>query len=369
MDRPWDEALPQFIPKVTAALNELEYVKTMALMGAWLQDTHSGVPVGSTVFRNWLAGEQPPVQVRFIEDKPVVTRLLENDPNGPALGDEILEVDGLPVDQRFARVARYGSFSTPWSRDRVLAVWIMAGASGTRASLKVRRDGRELTITTLPRDPKYRAAQQPARAGEVVRVLEGNIGYIDLDRLEAADVDGAFERLKNAAGVIFDMRGYPRYPADLRVLAKLGWNGPRESDLSRGQTPAIMSGYVAGYVFLGTGLPSPRSAPTYAGPTVVLIDERAQSEAEETSIWLKAANNSVFIGSRTTGANGGVMTVPMPGGVSMRFTANEVRLPDGGQLQRVGLKPDIEVHPTIAGIKTGRDEILERAVRYLFTGR
>jgi len=31
----------------------------------------------------------------------------------------------------------------------------------------------------------------------------------------------------------------------------------------------------------------------------------------------------------------------------------------------VGLKPDVEVLPTIAGIRAGRDEVLEKALAYL----
>ena len=38
-------------------------------------------------------------------------------------------------------------------------------------------------------------------------------------------------------------------------------------------------------------------------------------------------------------------------------------------VKRVGLKPDIEVNPTIAGVRDGRDEVLERAVAYLESGR
>jgi C-terminal processing protease CtpA/Prc len=39
--------------------------------------------------------------------------------------------------------------------------------------------------------------------------------------------------------------------------------------------------------------------------------------------------------------------------------------PDGRPLQRVGLIPDIEVKPTLAGIRAGRDEVLERAIAYV----
>jgi C-terminal processing protease CtpA/Prc len=47
------------------------------------------------------------------------------------------------------------------------------------------------------------------------------------------------------------------------------------------------------------------------------------------------------------------------------FTGQSVRHPDGRQLQRVGLIPDLAVLPTIPGIQAGRDEVLEAAITYL----
>jgi C-terminal processing protease CtpA/Prc len=39
--------------------------------------------------------------------------------------------------------------------------------------------------------------------------------------------------------------------------------------------------------------------------------------------------------------------------------------PDKKPTQRVGIVPDIEVRPTIAGIRAGRDEVLERGLRVI----
>ena len=47
------------------------------------------------------------------------------------------------------------------------------------------------------------------------------------------------------------------------------------------------------------------------------------------------------------------------------ITGHDVRFPDDSQLQRRGIQPDIRVSPTIAGIRAGRDEVLERALRFL----
>jgi hypothetical protein len=39
--------------------------------------------------------------------------------------------------------------------------------------------------------------------------------------------------------------------------------------------------------------------------------------------------------------------------------------PDRRPTQRVGIVPDVEVRPTLAGIRAGRDEVLEAALRQI----
>jgi C-terminal processing protease CtpA/Prc len=103
----------------------------------------------------------------------------------------------------------------------------------------------------------------------------------------------------------------------------------------------------------------------YLRPTVMLIDERTLSQAEHTGLFLEAANGTKFVGSPTAGANGDVTTVLLPGRARMTFSGHAVRHADGRQLQRLGLEPDVPVRQTIAGVRAGRDEVLEAALRYL----
>jgi C-terminal processing protease CtpA/Prc len=60
-----------------------------------------------------------------------------------------------------------------------------------------------------------------------------------------------------------------------------------------------------------------------------------------------------------------VTTLVVPGGLALNFSGQGVEAMDGTQLQRVGLKPDVLVRPTIAGIRAGRDEVLERALAWV----
>jgi C-terminal processing protease CtpA/Prc len=107
-----------------------------------------------------------------------------------------------------------------------------------------------------------------------------------------------------------------------------------------------------------------REGERYRGKVVVLIDERAISQSEHSCMFYEVAADAKFIGSPTAGANGDVTVLRVPG-ATMTFTGHDVRHADGRQLQRVGIQPDLEVRPTPAGIKAGRDEVLEAAVAYL----
>jgi len=47
------------------------------------------------------------------------------------------------------------------------------------------------------------------------------------------------------------------------------------------------------------------------------------------------------------------------------FSGEEILYADGSRIQRRGVQPQIRVEPTIKGLREGRDEVLEAAVKYL----
>ncbi|MBV9613105.1 MAG: hypothetical protein JO091_11570, partial [Acidobacteriaceae bacterium] len=103
----------------------------------------------------------------------------------------------------------------------------------------------------------------------------------------------------------------------------------------------------------------------YKGKTVMLIDERTEGEAEHAGLLFEAANKTEFIGTPSAGADGDVASFVVPGGITISFSGQDVRHATGGKLQRLGLQPAVNVAPTIAGLRKGRDEVLEKAVEYV----
>jgi C-terminal processing protease CtpA/Prc len=47
------------------------------------------------------------------------------------------------------------------------------------------------------------------------------------------------------------------------------------------------------------------------------------------------------------------------------MTGIGVYYPDGRETQRIGIVPDIEIKPTIEGLKLKRDEVLEKAIEVI----
>jgi C-terminal processing protease CtpA/Prc len=105
------------------------------------------------------------------------------------------------------------------------------------------------------------------------------------------------------------------------------------------------------------------AAPRYAKPVVVVIDSRAISQSEHTGLYLAASAHARFVGEPTVGANGDVTSFFVPGGVQLGFTGQAVMHPEGAQLQRVGLIPDVRVSPTLRGVRAGEDELLAAGLR------
>lgn len=76
---------------------------------------------------------------------------------------------------------------------------------------------------------------------------------------------------------------------------------------------------------------------------------------------------ATIIGEPTGGANGGIDWITVPGGFTFNFTSSRITRYDGSRFQLEGVRPDIEVWPTVEGLRAGRDEQLEAALQWFDT--
>lgn len=371
MGEDWTKVLRQFIPRMEASKDALDYNLTVVEMVTHIHDSHGGA--SSPVLKRYFGDGSLPVRVRTIEGLPVITGYTDVEAArgaGLEIGDVILKVDGEDASTLIAERLKYTAHSTPqsgmfYATERSL----VRGPKDSTATLTVRDLHNQVREVKVARKAEYMPKSQGDRTGDILRVLPGNIGYVDLDRLPASQIDEMFEKFKDCPAIIFDDRGYPQGTAwqiaprltdktDV-VAAMFKRRDPMSPDLPNGE---ISSSQDVG-TFLQR-LPHTNKS-RYHGKTVMLVDERTISQAEHTGLFLEAANGTKFIGSPTQGANGDVTNLSVPGGIYVRFSGQGVWHADGRQLQRLGLQPTVEVRPTLSGIRAGKDEVLEVAIEYL----
>jgi len=369
-----DQDLEAMLPRFAAARDSLEYAQMVSRMVMYLRDSHGSVV--SPALAKWRGVAPAPVQVRLVEGRPVITGFAVDSivhAAGVRLGDVVVRVDGEPAMQRFRTRLEIMPGSNDAARARNVCGSLLNGPDSSVAELMVVGADRRPRTVRLPRSLAYRDSLLDLRKGAILRVLPGNIGYADLDRLSPSMVDSMFRLFRDTRGIVFDMRGYPQGTA-WAIAPHL--TRVRQVVAARFRTPvAVQPAGSIGDMLSTTAfelfdqmLPPP-VAPWYGRPTVMLINEYTQSQAEHTGLFFEAANGTRFVGSQTAGANGDVTNFYVPGGILIWFSGHEVRHSDGRQLQRVGLKPDLVVRPTIAAIRAGRDEMLERGMQYLLTLR
>ncbi len=362
-DRSWDDALPTFMPKFASAKTALDYAIAAAEACTWMDDSHAGV--FSQAFNEFKGDHYPQLRVRRIEDRFVVT---EMDPSvrdaGLRVGDVIEAVDGLAADDVAARMRSYIAYSTEQSFYRSASNFLLAG-DPSPVEVAIKRRGKTHTIK-VERSATW---WEPSSGELAFSVIPEGYGYIDLVRLETHEVDACLVAVKNTPALIIDIRGYPRgamFTLAPRLTSKKvsGASFSRPEVIPHGESPTGLGMDPSPtHRFIQTI--SPSAGIKYEKPIAVLIDERAFSQSEHSCLFVGATSNVTFVGTPTTGANGDVTVISLPGQLLARFTGHDIRHPDGRQLQRLGILPDIKVGPTIAGIRAGRDEVLSAAVAHL----
>jgi C-terminal processing protease CtpA/Prc len=308
-----------------------------------VHDTHSGAR--SKTLEQFY-GEAPSwLRLRWIESAPVVVQILDQEAARSAdiaLGDRVVQIGGADVGARIKELSKYLSASTPQALMWKVCNNLLNGPSGSDVSVQLRKPGGRLVTATVARKTEYRMRPAEGFPGDVLRLLPDEIGYADLNRLAVPMVEGMFDKFRNTRAIVFDMRGYPQGTA---------WSiAPRLTE-ARSPIGALFSRPVAIAPEPGPGEPGETSTYSftqplppsdkwrYTGRTVMLIDERTISQAEHTGLFFEAANNTKYVGTPTSGANGDVTQFSVPGGIRIGMTGHEVRHADGRQLQRVGLNP------------------------------
>jgi C-terminal processing protease CtpA/Prc len=96
---------------------------------------------------------------------------------------------------------------------------------------------------------------------------------------------------------------------------------------------------------------------------LIILSGGAAISAAETTLGVVEGNRlGDIVGEPSAGTNGRINPFDLPGGYTVNWTGVLTQKRDGTQHHGVGILPTVPVSPTVAGIRAGRDEVLERAI-------
>lgn len=356
-DQQWDSVLTEMIPVFAGAEDSAAYAKALVQLIAKVNDSHAGLSNADGLSFNsnyWI-----PIKVKILPGKAIVTELTNNalaNINDLQVGDVILSVNDTLINDIVNRKSIFVSASNDAVVRRKLAPVLFNGK--TRAiTVSIERDG-IVSTRTINRytfeEINYKAPKKTTEPS--YKILTPIIGYINMGALHAKEVKKALNSFSDMQAIIFDLRNYPNWT----IYDLCNYLAPEKTAFVRFIAPDL--NYPGKYKCMPlTAFGDKKEAP-FKGKIIILVNETTQSQAEFTTMALRALPNSICIGSQTAGADGNVSQIVLPGNYHVLMTGLGVYYPDGRETQRIGIKPDVYVEPTVDGMRQNRDEVLERAI-------
>lgn len=355
---PWDEVLSTYIRLVGAETDPVRFSRLYMRLIRELNDGHAYAPIemlfGQRMLPVWPLQAEGRLFVGYSGDS-----LLER-------GDEVVAIDGEPISERLELLREYASRSNEASLRQALRYYGLCTRRDT-AEVVRRRAGvcDTLRVATVPYgsvSPLYDPAQleQPP-----FRLLVDSVGYIYAGTFSREHLAQVVQTLPRTRALIIDLRTYP-LKVDGALIALIGQSLRTESVVVRQalyQTLALPGLFYRQeqWLFEDFGEVAARCTEPYKGRVILLVDEMTQSNPEFQAMAFQSCPQTLTIGSPTSGANGSIVWIPLPGQMTS-FSGIGALYPDGTQPQTVGVRLDVEVLPTAEGLQAGRDEVLERAL-------
>lgn len=376
-DENWNDVLIEFIPKILESAGSVKFYLTLAELTTKINDCHSyyenynfNHELG--VYKPSLSYTPEPIEVEFIDNKTIITAIsdsLSAETNFKT-GDIILKINGIDVNERRKELAKYCGCSHQLSVEREINTALLRYPLNKEISITITildsNNALKTAVYTIKRTYQYWDSHYEEAKWQK---FSDSIGYVNLWLMSMKEIRKAFKDLRNTNALIFDLRNNASAPLFGIALRLTGLN----------QNNVVFAKYFQGnFKYPGTFKPSYERNiylglkifyKKYTGKVIFLINENVQSTYEWSLMGLKASYDVTLIGNNTAGADGAASSFLIQNNFLTYFTVGAVFYPDESPTQRVGIKPDIYAMPTIKGIREHRDEVLERSIEFIKTGK
>lgn len=280
------------------------------------------------------------------------------------IGDEITEIDGKSIKQiideksKLLSVSNRNKLIYELSKYQGNLIW---PNNNKQKKLTVKSQQNKKFITSIDfADPKDKS-QNTAIAEYVGKkimakrnhnLVDRNVAYFNINRtlpyidnVEDDKIDDVMEKILGEAAqkkaIVFDMREYPDWGGFVfHYVYK--YFSPLENYFHKYYAPNLKN--IGTFYYLDKPIQNfpeikEKTTHTYSGKVFILVNPETRSASEWYSMSLqKIFPQSVTIGQQTSGGDGDLVKVNLPGDYVLEFTGNGIFYPDNSQTQQTGIR-------------------------------
>lgn len=359
----WKNVLTAFIPKMTSAEDETAYTLATLRLIASIHDTHANIWGNNATLDKYFGKRYAAPELTFIDSQAVVQGFYDEKAGketGLKKGDIIMGINGRRVDEIVTASLKTTPASNYPTQLRNIAPKLLRSNDSLISITYLRNGLRHKEALKTYSLNEINIYQKYQRKDTCFKMITPDIAYLYLGSIKSKYLASIFKEISNTKGLIIDLRCYP---SEFVVFTLGKYLMPEKTDFVKFSFASIAQpGMFSVSAPLKTG---EKNKQYYKGKIVILINEITQSQAEYTTMAFRVAPKAIVIGSTTAGADGNVSQFYLPGGISTMISGLGIYYPNGDETQRIGIIPDITVKPTISGIKSGKDEILDKAIEII----
>lgn len=360
-----DAWLEEFRPRVADASTPDEAYDLIDEMLCRLRDYHTWFARPGRQWR-FEGSVSPPIRAAVVvAERKKVVAVVEKFADCPlSVGDEILAVDGQPIETLLQNRRKYAVGSTEGALLRSICWQILLGPSDQPLQLTIRSAPKATPRQVIvrrdtPRTPTPIVSCREVEGVPILRITSWNApDNYDI----AAEFDRLLEPYRTHPHLIIDVRG----------------NGGGQDHVADKVTGRFLRQRVISSIFFLRKPPEhlyerhiwhaePHGPWRFEGRYAVLIDEGCMSACEHFTSGM-LAGGACLVGSTTNGACGGTQILPLPGGarccISRAFDFHGT-----DPSARHGILPHITAPLRLDALRAGRDGAIDAAITWLRSGR
>ncbi len=334
----WDRIKKSYVKQPVKDV-DLFYGATQGLVAS-LNDPYSMYfpPQAADKFSKDLSGELEGIgaEIGLKNGQLLIVAPLPNTPaekGGLKAGDKILSINKESTE----------------GMDTGVAVSKIRGKEGTAVTLSILRDGQE-------KPKEYTIIRAKINVPAVIASYKpGNIAYIRIMQFNDVMMPQFNEAIKDlqkrqVKGIVIDLRNNPGGYLDSAVEMSSAWvrNGIIVSEKG-------INGYAQEHRSSG-------SHPLTGIKTVILVNRGSASASEIVAGALQDYHEATIVGEKTFGKGSVQDYQQFPDGSALKLTVAEWFTPSGKNINKEGIKPDVEIKEDWEHEKIGQDKLLDKAL-------